>query len=91
MDFKNLKKILEADQRLVTFGPVEQGEFLMNMEASTRLEQLLESSSSEQKEILKSGFDMLTNPDKMGQRFKFLSIFPYVLKNHLEKFPVSGF
>lgn len=83
---------MEADQKLLTFGPVDQGTFLMNMEASARLARLLESASSnEQKEILNSGFDMLINPSKMGKRFKFLSFFPMVLKNHLTKFPVSGF
>lgn len=83
---------MEADQKLLTFGPVDQGTFLMNMEASARLAQLLESASSnEQKEILNSGFDMLINPSKMGKRFKFLGFFPMVLKNHLTKFPVSGF
>lgn len=84
-------KVLEGDQKLFTCGPVDQGTFLMNMEASTRLAQLLDSSSDEQKEILNSGFDMLVNPEKMGQRFKFLSFFPMVLQNHLSKFPVSGF
>lgn len=34
---------------------------------------------------------MLTNREKMGERFKFFSIFPNVLKDHLEKFPVHGF
>lgn len=91
VDFKNLKKVLEADQKLLTFGPIDQGTFLLKMEASVRLQQLLESSSNEEKENLKSSFDMLISPDKMGQRFKFLSFFPMVLKSHLNKFPVSGF
>jgi hypothetical protein len=29
--------------------------------------------------------------DKMGERFKLFSLFPSVLKEHLVRFPVSGF
>lgn len=83
--------MLQANDKLMTFGPVEQGKFLLNMEANVRLEQLLEQSDNDQKEVLKSGFDMLINPEKMGRRFKFLSMFPLVLKDHLTKFPVNGF
>lgn len=61
------------------------------MEAAARLENLLANSSDDEKEVLKSGFDMLVNPEKMGSRFKFLSIFPKVLKDHLIKYPVAGF
>lgn len=62
------------------------------MEAEARLESLLDKCTDDsQKEILKSGLDMLVNPEKMGQRFKFLSFFPSVLKSHLTKFPVAGF
>lgn len=61
------------------------------MEAEARLETLLEKGSDEEKEVLKSGLDMLVNPEKMGKRFKFFSFFPSVLKDHLAKYPVYGF
>ena len=84
--------MLETHDKLITFGPVEQGKFLTAMEASARLESLLVKCSDEdQKEVLTSGLDMLINPEKMGQRFKFLAMFPKILKEHLSKFPVSGF
>ena len=91
VNFSNLKKILEGDDKLITFGPVEQGSFLKNMGAEARLEILLEKCREEEKEVLKSGLNMLMAPEQMGQRFKFLSFLPRVLKNHLDKFPVSGF
>lgn len=91
VDFANMKRILELDDRLITVGPVEQGIFLKNMGAETRLQILLENCDEGQKETLTSGFDMLTNPDQMGSRFKFLSMFPSVLKDHLTKHPVNGF
>jgi SAM-dependent MidA family methyltransferase len=37
-----------------------------------------------QKEILKSGLDMLVNREKMGQRFKFL---PYSVEKSFRKIP----
>lgn len=76
---------------MTTLGPIEQGKFLSKMGAQTRLEKLLVNCNDDEKELLKSGLDMLVNPQKMGQRFKFLSIFPRVLLDHLTKFPVSGF
>lgn len=91
VNFEEVKRQLEADNRLITFGPVEQGKFLVAMEAEARLKFLLENCDESAKETLKSGLDMLINPQKMGSRFKFLSMFPAVLKNHLTKFPVNGF
>lgn len=91
VNFSDVKSILELNNRLITFGPVEQGSFLQRMGAYDRLEVLLKNCDESQQESLKSGLDMLIHNDKMGSRFKFLSIFPYVLKDHLEKFAVHGF
>lgn len=91
VNFLNIKRQLENEDRLITFGPVEQGNFLRTMEADVRLNFLLENCEESEKENLKAGLDMLTNPDKMGSRFKLLSMFPTVLKDHLIKFPVNGF
>ncbi|CRK98491.1 CLUMA_CG011848, isoform A [Clunio marinus] len=91
VDFKNLKNILQTDDKVIAFGPVEQGTFLKRMGADVRLEKLLENCEESEIENLKTGLDMLINPQKMGSRFKFLSVFPHVLKDHLDKFPVMGF
>lgn len=77
---------------MLTVGPVEQGQFLQRMGGETRLAKLMENAASpEDAESLKAGYNMLTDPSKMGSRFKFFALFPKVLKDHLEKFPVSGF
>ena len=34
---------------------------------------------------------MMVDEDKMGERFKLFSLFPSVLKEHLVRYPVSGF
>jgi len=86
-----LKQLCEAEGKLITFGPVEQGTFLKRMQAEVRLETLLNSSSDGQKDVLRSSYSMLTSPEQMGQRFKFFAMFPAVLKDHLAKFPASGF
>lgn len=91
VDFANLKQMLEKDSKLITFGPVDQGTFMKRMKAEARLEALLETCRDENKDALRSGLDMLTNPEKMGKRFKFFSSFPRVLEGHLSKFPVNGF
>ncbi|XP_055902245.1 protein arginine methyltransferase NDUFAF7 homolog, mitochondrial [Eupeodes corollae] len=91
VDFKRIKYIAEKKGEAITIGPVEQGTFLKRMEGDTRLKHLLENALPENKENIKSGYDKLTDPNQMGSRFKFISIFPSVLKEHLEKYPVSGF
>lgn len=51
----------------------------------------MEKSSGEQKDLLKSGYEMLVDNDQMGQRFKFLSVYPKVLEQHLKKNPPTAF
>lgn len=90
VDFKEIKRVAEKNG-LITFGPVDQGLFLKRMGGEVRLEALLSRAKSDEIENLKTGYDMLTNAEKMGTRFKFFSLFPDVLKSHLEKYPVLGF
>ncbi|XP_017469099.1 PREDICTED: NADH dehydrogenase [ubiquinone] complex I, assembly factor 7 homolog [Rhagoletis zephyria] len=91
VDFRQIKRIAEEHGKVICFGPVEQGTFLKKMEGDTRLEQLLANALPENHDIIRSGYKMLTDPTQMGKRFKFFSIFPAVVRKHLEKFPVSGF
>lgn len=91
VDFRRLKHIAEQEQQVICFGPVEQGAFLKRMQGDARLEQLIKHAKPENIDLIKSGYEMLTDSKQMGQRFKFLSMFPAVMKEHLEKFPVNGF
>lgn len=87
-----MKSIVEQNERVITFGPIEQRDFLNRMGGETRLQNLMEKAKSpDDANSLKSGYDMLTDPTKMGSRFKFFAMFPKVLENHLSMFPVSGF
>lgn len=87
-----MKCIAEQEKKVITFGPVEQQVFLKKMGGDLRLKSLLSSSkTSENSELLKSAYDMLTNPEKMGSRYKFFAIFPKTIESHLMKFPVNGF
>lgn len=62
------------------------------MGGETRLGILLKNpKSDEASQLLKSGYDMLTSPSKMGSRFKFFAIYPKVLEEHLKRFPALGF
>ncbi|XP_058125699.1 protein arginine methyltransferase NDUFAF7 homolog, mitochondrial [Anopheles ziemanni] len=84
VDFAFLKHFLEQDEKAFTLGPVGQGAFLEAMQGSERLKSLLNVTTDDKyRQILKDGYDVLTNPEKMGERFKLLSIFPASLKNHL--------
>uniref|UniRef100_A0AAG5D2M1 Protein arginine methyltransferase NDUFAF7 n=1 Tax=Anopheles atroparvus TaxID=41427 RepID=A0AAG5D2M1_ANOAO len=84
VDFGLLKHFLEQDGKAFTLGPVGQGAFLEAMQGTERLKSLLNVTTDEKyRHMLSDGYDVLTNPDKMGERFKLLSIFPASLKNFL--------
>ncbi|XP_063773647.1 protein arginine methyltransferase NDUFAF7, mitochondrial isoform X2 [Pseudophryne corroboree] len=75
VDFSFLKRIIE--NTVVTVGPIAQHEFLRNMGIDFRLKVLLEKNKdiTIQQQLLQS-YNFLMDPDKMGERFKFFSMFP---------------
>ncbi|XP_030374496.1 protein arginine methyltransferase NDUFAF7 homolog, mitochondrial [Scaptodrosophila lebanonensis] len=91
VDFKHIKHVAETHGHIYSCGPVEQGQFLEHMQGKPRLEQLLAHALPENQDIIRSGYEMLTDPKQMGSRFKFFAMFPGVLAEHLKKFPVAGF
>lgn len=58
-----------------------------------QLQVLLENAATteEQKELLKSGYEMLVENNQMGERFKFLAVYPKVLESHLQAYPPTAF
>ncbi|XP_025161320.1 protein arginine methyltransferase NDUFAF7 homolog, mitochondrial isoform X2 [Harpegnathos saltator] len=91
VDFLLMKEIAQKNNRLITFGPVTQRRFLRNLGIDLRLKILLQNTTSIQKQQIESGYHMITDKDKMGNCFKVLTLFPFVLKDHLTKWPVVGF
>ncbi|XP_017012694.2 protein arginine methyltransferase NDUFAF7 homolog, mitochondrial [Drosophila takahashii] len=91
VDFKLVRHTAEQRGNVHCCGPVEQGLFLQRMQGEARLEQLVAHALPENQQIIRSGYEMLTDPKQMGSRFKFLAMFPGVLASHLEKYPVVGF
>lgn len=76
VDFRYLRRI--TDERVLTFGPITQQQFLRNMGIDVRLQVLLRTctDSSTRKQLVQ-GFDMMMNPEKMGERFKFFALVPH--------------
>ncbi|XP_018328011.1 protein arginine methyltransferase NDUFAF7, mitochondrial [Agrilus planipennis] len=91
VDFLCLKKEALKSGGILAYGPVSQRNFLLQMGIKYRLEKLEESCSEEQKKGLLYGFNMMTDTDKMGLRFKFLSLFPATVEKILNKYPPIGF
>lgn len=52
---------------------------------------LEKATTEEQKELLKSGYEMLVENNQMGERFKFLAVYPKVLESHLRSYPPTAF
>lgn len=76
---------------VVTFGPTTQRDFLLKMGIQHRIDALKQNATDQQKESIDYSFHMLTDPDKMGNRFKFLAVLPEVLRDFLEKYPPAAF
>lgn len=91
VDFSLINKIGRRENRLVSYGPVNQCSFLKNLGIDVRLQMLLKSASDDEKLHIKSGYHMIMDEDKMGARFKVFSFFPSVLEAHLSQWPVAGF
>lgn len=89
VDFSIIKRIAEKEDRLITFGPITQETFLRNLGINMRLGRLLLHSSSNERKQLQSGYKMIM--EEMGTAFKVMSLFPSILKEHLNKWPVAGF
>lgn len=49
------------------------------------------AKSDEDKKKLKSAYEMLVDPQKMGERFKFMAFYPSTVGSILEKYPPLGF
>lgn len=86
-----MKKFVEKDDKLITFGPVEQRDFIKKLGGDVRIDQLQQSAIPEVRSQIQSGYEMLTDTKQMGSRFKFFSMFPSVLRDHLRKYPAIGF
>ncbi|XP_047515988.1 protein arginine methyltransferase NDUFAF7 homolog, mitochondrial [Pieris napi] len=80
------------DNYAIVLGPVKQKDFLERMQAKVRLEVLLTNIKNEEdKEKLMAAYNMLVDPQKMGDRFKFMAFYPSSMGEILEKHPPVGF
>lgn len=49
------------------------------------------AKSDEDREKIKKGYEMLIEPTKMGDRFKFMAFYPSSMAEMLNKYPPLGF
>ncbi|XP_005360832.1 protein arginine methyltransferase NDUFAF7, mitochondrial isoform X1 [Microtus ochrogaster] len=76
VDFSFLRRM--AQGKVASLGPVEQRTFLKNMGIDVRLKVLLDKADEASvKQQLLRGYDMLMNPQKMGERFNFFALLPH--------------
>ncbi|KAF7383499.1 hypothetical protein HZH66_012849 [Vespula vulgaris] len=91
VDFSLIQKIAQKDNRIISFGPISQKIFLKNLGIDVRLEIILKNSTDVEKEHILSGYHMIMDTDKMGERFKVLALFPYILSKYMDTWFVNGF
>eukprot|EP00096_Caligus_rogercresseyi_P012198 TRINITY_DN5040_c0_g1_i1.p1 TRINITY_DN5040_c0_g1~~TRINITY_DN5040_c0_g1_i1.p1 ORF type:complete len:223 (+),score=52.21 TRINITY_DN5040_c0_g1_i1:209-877(+) len=90
VDYSQLRAQCPPD-RTLTFGPVRQCEVLEALGMRLRKERLQEASNETVAAIIEENYETLTHPDKMGNKFKFFSIFPKTMEDILKKYPPIGF
>ena len=89
VDFSLLRPQISPD--CAWYGPVTQAQFLHSCGIGTRCQQLLATCDHDQQQLVYDSFVMLTSPDKMGSRFKFVSLFPKSMQEIHAKYPPVGF
>lgn len=82
---------MKEDGGVITFGPITQKKFLFGMGIEQRVAALKEKADGKQMEGIDYGFHMMTDEDKMGERFKFMAVVPAVLEDFLNRYPPAGF
>ncbi|CAH1978266.1 unnamed protein product [Acanthoscelides obtectus] len=92
VDFKLLCESFNSVKDVLCLGPVTQRDFLLETGLEYRFE-ALKNTIKDAKHIanLTNCYNYLTDNDKMGERFKFLAVFPSVMKKIFERCPVIGF
>ena len=81
-----------GDGDTLCYGPVTQRDFLQELSIGVRVEVLLKACEGEEERgVIRSAYEMLTDEDKMGSRFKFLAVFPATMEKIHQKYPPVGF
>ena len=79
-----------TNENTLTYGPVSQEQFLTQLGIQIRCD-LLKKHNPKLSEELDQSLDMLINPEKMGTRFKFFSVFPKTMQHIHTDYPPAGF
>lgn len=91
VDFSQLRVVAEKRNKLITYGPVTQGDFLKSLGIEVRLQMLLKKANESEREYLINAYNFMVNTEHMGERYKFFSLFPYSQKSFFKTNPVIGF
>ncbi|RVE43209.1 hypothetical protein evm_012158 [Chilo suppressalis] len=76
----------------IVVGPVTQKDFLERSQAEVRLKVLIDhAKTEEEKQKILRSYQMLVDPKKMGERFKFMAFYPSTMAETLNKYPPLGF
>lgn len=96
VDFSQLRvaaaKTPSVENYALVMGPVNQKNFLERCLAEARLEILMKNAKSDEDRVkIKLCYEMLVDPNKMGERFKFMAFYPSTMQDILNKYPPLGF
>ena len=92
VDFSFLRKSSLDHGHVLTYGPVDQGDFLHRLGIGVRKDMLLDKCSREEiRTDIEMSYKVLTHENQMGKRFKFFSLFPASMGKVHEQAPPAGF
>ena len=89
VDFGYLKQFTDGENT-ISYGPVSQLQFLNQLGITVRCNSLKDYNPKLSEE-LDQNLDMLINPEKMGERFKFFCMFPKTMQPIHASHPPAGF
>lgn len=82
---------MEGELRLEVLKFPNSNKYFFSHKIFFFFQNLIKAALPDNRADIKSAYEMLTHPEQMGSRFKFFSLFPAILKEHLKKYPVDGF
>lgn len=87
------------NKKIISHGPMPQGQFLESMGIRVRMQALQQKTSSKkERDLLETSYVRLCSPDEMGATYKFLylghkdnrDIFPFLGEQHAKESALYG-
>lgn len=99
VNFQQISQVACMNKKIISHGPMPQGQFLESMGIRVRMQALQQKTSSKkERDLLETSYVRLCSPDEMGATYKFLylghkdnrDIFPFLGEQYAKESALYG-